>query len=84
MQFLARPKYDTIEQIRAIRWAGNHMSDGKKMEAVDDYVMANRADRALCKEALDIVSREGMGVDDPVTDAQLDEHLEMLDGLARP
>ena len=82
MDFLTKPKYDTIEQIRAVKWAGNHMADGKKMEAVDDYVVANRADRALCKEARDIVGREGMGVDEKITDAQLDEHLAMLDDYA--
>ncbi len=84
MTFLAKPRYDTIEQVRAVRWAGNHMADGKKMEAVDDYVLANRADRAACKEALDIVSLKAMGVDEKITDEQLDEHILMAEDARRP
>jgi hypothetical protein len=52
----------TIEQIRAFRWAGNHAADSGKMDAIDAYVGAfHELDPTTCKEALTILTRDGMG-----------------------
>ena len=72
-------RYDTIEEIRHIHWAGNHMSDGYKMEAVNDFVLRNYGKNdAACKEACDIVALKGMGIDDPISDEQLADHVEEM------
>ncbi len=53
----------TIEQIRAFKWAGNHAADSGKMDAIDAYVREHhKSDPVTCKEALTILTRDGMGV----------------------
>ncbi len=59
----------TIDQIRAFKWAGNHAADSEKMDAIDAYVGAfHKIDPETCKEALVILERDGMGVDDAKCD----------------
>lgn len=66
----------TIEQIRAFKWAGNHHSDSGKMDAINAYVMAHhKADPAACKEALTILTRDGMGVPGECDDVGLRSYL---------
>ncbi len=66
----------TIEQIRAFEWAGNHHSDSKKMDAIDAYVEAfHETDPATCKEALTILTRDGMGEPGECDDAGLRAYL---------
>ncbi len=71
-----RQTVPTIEQIRAFRWAGNHHSDSGKMDAIDAYVGAHhKADPATCKEALTILTRDGMGEPGECDDAGLRRYL---------
>ncbi len=65
----------TIQGLRDMRWAGNHHSDSGRFRAVDDFILANLDDREACKEAMEIASRDGMGIDEKVTDEQLDEYV---------
>jgi hypothetical protein len=66
----------TIEQIRAFEWAGNHAADSGKMDAIDAYVGANHdVDPAACKEALTILTRDGMGEPGECDDAGLLSYL---------
>lgn len=66
----------TIEQIRAFEWAGNHAADSRKMDAIDAYVREHhRSDPATCKEALTILTRDGMGVPGECDDNGLASYL---------
>jgi hypothetical protein len=68
------PRYETLDEIRAIRWAGNHAADGAKMDGITEYVDRNyEADPESCKDALHVLSRDGMGVDERPDDRQLAE-----------
>lgn len=71
----ARPA-STIEQIRAFKWAGNHASDSGRMAAIDAYVREHHAtDPTTCKEALTILTRDGMGVKGECDDNGLASYL---------
>lgn len=65
----------TIQDVRDLKWAGNHHFDSGRFRAVDDFILENRGDRGVCREAMEIASRNGMGVDEKVSDEQLDEYL---------
>lgn len=66
----------TIEQIRAFVWAGNHAADSRKMDAIDAYVGAfHELDPTTCREALTILTRDGMGVAGECDDAGLRSYL---------
>ncbi len=68
------PRYDTLDQIKAIVWAGNHSADEAKMDGISDYVDRNyETDPEACKDALHVLSRDGMGVDERPDDEQLAE-----------
>jgi hypothetical protein len=72
----ARPVVPTIEQIRAFKWAGSHAADSRKMDAVDAYVEAHhKTDPTACKEALTILTRDGMGEPGECDDAGLRSYL---------
>jgi len=72
----ARRPTPTIEQIRAFKWAGNHASDSGKMDAIDAYVGEHhKTDPATCREALTILTRDGMGVPGECDDAGLRSYL---------
>lgn len=70
------PAIPTIERIRAFKWAGNHHSDSGKMDAIDAYVEAfHELDPTTCKEALTILTRDGMGEPGECDDAGLAAYL---------
>ncbi len=59
-----------------MRWAGNHHQDRVKMDQVHEYVMAtHRVSPALAKEALDIMGKRGMGIEEPTTDEDLAQYV---------
>lgn len=65
----------TIQDVRDMKWAGNHHSDSDKFRAVDNFIFANLANREVCKEALDIAAKNGMGVDEKINDELFDEYV---------
>jgi hypothetical protein len=72
----AVPVIPTIDQIRAFKWAGNHAADSRKMDAIDAYVGAfHEVDPTTCKEALTILTRDGMGEPGECDDAGLQAYL---------
>ena len=68
----------TIEEIRAIRWVGNHFHDMKNFQLIDKFLSQSDDRVAMC-EALLIQSRDGMGLKvTSVSEAELDEYLSYI------
>lgn len=64
----------TIEQIRAFKYSGNHAQDGGRFDAISRFVGSD-APMAEKREALQRMQRDGMGVDEPVTEQDVLDYL---------
>lgn len=62
------------EQIANLPWHGNHASDSGLFKAVDQYILSE-PDREKQKRALFLSGLHGMGIEDPVDDADFEEWL---------
>lgn len=65
----------SAEQIAELTWIGNHASDSATFGECDAFIKAS-ADREAQRRALYLMVLHGMGIDEPVTDAILDEYLQ--------
>lgn len=68
-------KPPTIEEIRALQWAGNHASDSDSFNAVDE-LLSSEAPMGDKREALQIMQRDGMGIEGEITDQDVLDYLE--------
>ena len=70
--------FDTIAQVLAYKFAGNHAADDAAFVAIHSFVARSSTSRAdkLAAENHAIVN--GMGLE-PLTDDELDEHLAELE-----
>jgi hypothetical protein len=66
-----------IQDIRDIDWVGDHHSDmlAGNWQKVDRFVRQPGVSRQEQLEALTLMGRDGMGLDDDCTEAELDEYL---------
>lgn len=74
---MQRPKitFTTIEQIRSHRWGGNAYIDMPAFEAIEEFCRST-PDRELQREAVYLMGRDGMGIDEQVSDAELESFLD--------
>lgn len=64
------------EDIAALPWHGNHYSDVGLFSACNKFIL-QLTDREEQKTALHAMAKYGMGIDQPVADADLDEFLRL-------
>jgi hypothetical protein len=64
----------TIVEIRTFKFAGNHMSDSGRFDAIDRFVQSD-APMPEKIEALEHMSRDGMGIAGPVTEQDVKDYL---------
>lgn len=63
-----------LREIRDIKWAGNHFQDAGHFQKIGEF-LRGPAGRDEKVEALTVMVRDGMGIDDPVDAGQLDAWL---------
>lgn len=75
---------ENTPQIALLPWAGNHASDMGNFAACDDYIarLHKEGKREEMKLALREMTKHGMGIDDEVTDAELDSYIRDCMGQA--
>jgi hypothetical protein len=66
-----------LQDIRDIRWVGDHHSDmlAGNWQKVDRFVRQPGVSREEQLEALTLMGRDGMGLEEDCTEAELDEYL---------
>jgi hypothetical protein len=70
----------TIEQIRQLKWHGNHASDSRTFFVVDAFVLDEENSLEDRMEALNIASSSGMGVESRVTPEEFDIYVKEARG----
>lgn len=60
-------KLVTIQDIRGHEWVGNAFSDSPAFMAIDAFIQREDVSVEDRIEALEIMGRDGMGIDEPVT-----------------
>lgn len=73
--------FDSIEQIKAHQFAGNHYMDSDAFNAIDAFVQDEKTSLADKAEALRVMGDKGMGIgrDEHISDQDLvTEYLDLL------
>ena len=73
----------TAADIQSLPWVGNHASDYHLFEACDNF-MATTPDREEAKAAVYAMGKFGMGIDEPVDEAELDDWALMMVDDGKP
>jgi len=73
-------KQSTIQDIRNIKWVGNHASDAKNFDTVEKFIVQKDPDLDMQEmiEALTIKFRDGMGIPEECSEVDVFEYLEAI------
>jgi hypothetical protein len=71
----------TPADIATLGWVGNYAADWERFKAVDDYIRHPSRLFEEQREALYLMSLHGVGIDEPVTDAELKNYVQDGDSL---
>lgn len=65
-----------IDEVKKLVWYGDAFHDMPNFAAIDFFVINYAKSKEEAKEALNILSRDGMGIDEPCSDACLIEYID--------
>jgi hypothetical protein len=65
-----------VDEIKDLPWFGNFASDSPLFQAIDDFVIERATSPEIACAALHQLGVHGMGIDNPVTVAELSQYVD--------